>query len=214
MSTGITFAKIVVAFALLAVFFGGLPLLEFIRQDEASPSPAAQVRAPSAPVARVAEKRVPRAITRAAAKPTRGSKKRGAEAAVEIYQVPAASVLPAFLRAPLDSVRTRVEEPVRALLRSSVKQNGVELIPAASTLLGKVLDVIPASRWQPRGRIVVGFYFIEHAGTGTRMRISARPLIFEPVDATGNRRSVDVRVNAGEILHVTLTEPLIIRLPA
>jgi hypothetical protein len=227
MSTGITFAKIVVASALLAVFLGAGPLMDVMRNHRIWPMGAARLRVTPPPAApQAARKPLPRVRPQGARKPLPRvrpqvrrpegpiQKRRGR--AFDTYEVPAASVLPALLRAPLDSHTTRVEERVRAILRSSVKQGRVELIPAGSMIYGSVLDVVPASRWQPRGRIVVGFYIIDHAGTGARIAIAARPVVFEAIDVMGTsavRRTLDVRANAGELLHITLLDALSLRFP-
>ena len=213
MSTGITFAKIVVAFALVAVFFAAPPLMEVMRRHDVWPLATAQVRVPKAPLTPVASSTT-RPSTRAPITAGRASSRNKKRREVyDGYQVPAGTVLAAFLRAPLDSQTARVEDPVRVILRSSVRQDGVELIPAASIIHGKITDVIPASRWQPKGRIVAGFFFIEHADTRSRAGIAARPLVFEAVDATGARRTVDVKVKAGELVYIEMLEPLVVRIP-
>jgi hypothetical protein len=218
MSKGITFAKIAVAFVLLGVFFAAPPAAELMQQHGYWPIESAPVAAPSLPTVHAASKPLPRVRSplKSRAKVSRGTTRRRPAESYDAYQVPAGTVLPGLLRATLDSSRVRVEDRVSALLRTSISQNRLELIPAASTIHGKVLDVIPASRWQPRGRIVVGFSFVEHGATRNRIAIAARPVIFEPVDVVGAgipRRSIDVRVNAGEVLYITLAEPLVVRLP-
>ena len=217
MSQGRTFAKIAVAFVLLGVFFAAPPAAELMQQHGYWPFASAPAPAPL-PTVHAASKTLPRVRSplKPRAKVSRGTTRRRPAESYDAYQVPAGTVLPGLLRATLDSSRLRVEDRVSALLRTSISQKRLELIPAASMIHGKVLDVIPASRWQPRGRIVVGFYFIEHGATGTRVAIAAHPVIFEPVDVVGAampRRSIDVRVNAGDLLHITLAEPLVVRLP-
>ena len=215
MTTGITLAKIVVASVLLVVVVGTGPVTDLVRRYEVWPFREAQVEATPAPPAPVLEKRLPR-VTRSMRRsvPT-GRMRIKKDVGFDVYQVPAESVLPAFLRTSLDSATAKIDQPVRALLRSTVRQDGLELIPAASILHGKVMDVIPASRLQPRGRVVVGFFWIEHAATAARTRIAARPVVFEPMDAAGSsvNRAADVRVNAGELVPITLTEALMVRIP-
>jgi hypothetical protein len=220
MNSGITLAKIAVLSVLLAVFLGAIPAMDLMRRYGIWPLDDAEVPVTAMTVTPAPVKVLPRAPQKLT-KPRRASnasgnvsKKRGSNA-FETYQVPAGTVLMGLLRAPLDSGRTRVDAPVRALLRSTLRQEGMELIPAASIVYGKVIDVIPASRMQPRGRIVVAFFFIEHGVTGTRIAIAARPLVLEPIDVAGGSvlRTADVRVNAGELLPISLTEPLVVRLP-
>lgn len=226
MSKGMTFAKIVVAFVLFGVLFGGPTVVELMQQHGFWPFETAPSRTSALPKVHAAGNasapslsrvlpRVRSPLKSRTASNSRGTRRQPAES-YDVYQVPAGTVLPGLLRATLDSSRVRVEDRVSALLRNSITQNRLELVPAASMIHGKVLDVVPASRWQPRGRIVIGFYFIEHAATRSRIAIAARPVIFEPVDVVGAgmaRRSIDVRVNAGELLHVTLADPLVVRLP-
>ena len=222
MNSGITFAKIVVLSVLMAVFLGATPAMDLMRRygiwplDEAEVPVTAMSPTSPTPVKTLprAPKRLNKSLRAAAASGTVNSKKR-AGSAFEAYQVQAGTILMGLLRAPLDSAKTRVDAPVRALLRSTVRQNGMELIPAASMIYGKVTDVIPASRMQPRGRLVISFFFIEHGVTSTRIAIAARPIVLEPIDAAGSgaTRTADVRVNAGELLPISLTEPLVVRLP-
>lgn len=215
MSTGITSAKIVVMAVLLAAVFVATPAMDVLRRYDVWPMATAQGEVtPPRPKAQVAAKPLPRVRSRA--KTTRSTLVRTAAGPSVAYEIPEGAVLGAFVRSTLDSATARPEHRVRAILRTSLKQSRVELIPAASIIHGKVLDVIPASRWQPRGRIVVGFYFIEHGTLGTRIAIAANPVVFEPVDATGKAavsRSVDVRVNAGELVAITLAERLVVRIP-
>lgn len=217
MYTRTTLAKIAVMSVLLGAVLGASPAMELMRRHGIWPMATAQVRAVSATrTQQTAARSLPRAGSQAPS-PTRGlsqaKKKKKKPEPFDRYEMPAGGVLPALLRAPLDSRTARVHEGVRAILRRSLKQDGMELIPAASIIHGKVIDVVPASRWQPRGRIAVAFSSIEHGRTGTRIAIAARPLVFEPPEAPGARRSVDVRVNAGEVVHITLTQMLVIRLP-
>lgn len=217
MSQGITFAKIVVAAVVVAAVLGATPAMDLMRRHGIWPMAAAHVRLAPSPQPRTVRP-LPRAHgigsgrTASATDATAKRKKKAADA-FDRYEIPAGRVLAALLRAPLESATARVNEPVRAILRSSLTYEGLELIAAASLLHGRVLDVIPASRWQPRGRIVVAFHSVEHARTGTRIALAAQPLVFEPADAGAARRSIDVRVKAGELLHVALAKPLVIRLP-
>ena len=219
MSSGITFAKIVVMSGLLAVVLVATPAMNAWREYDVWPETTARKQlTPPRPTPQVPAQPLPRVRARASAsassRPSRLT--RSAAGPSVAHEVPEGTVLAAFVRSTLDSSTARPEHKVRAILRTSVTQSGMELIPAASIIHGKVLDVVPASRWQPRGRIVVGFYFIEHGSMGTRIAIAARPVVFESVDAMGKSsvsRAVDVRVNAGELLAITLSERLIVRLP-
>jgi hypothetical protein len=215
MSTGITGAKIVVMAVLLAIVLIATPAMDVLGKYDVWPNAAVQGQVtPPRPKPQVTSKPLPRVRARTKSAPSRLM--RSAAGPSVAYEVPEGAVLAAFVRSKLDSASTRPEAKVRAILRTAVRESGMELIPAASIIHGKVLDVVPASRWQPRGRIVVGFYFIEHGTLGTRIAIATRPVVFEPVDAIGKSivaRPTDVRVNAGDLLAITLAERLVVRLP-
>jgi hypothetical protein len=128
------------------------------------------------------------------------------------YQVPAGTPLVVRLRTTLDSASGQVDDPVRATLLSAVMQDGVELIPKGSTLHGKVIDVQPASKQKPVGRLVLAFNVIEHEETHSLATIQTRSM---PFDATLDPKDKfrDVRVESGEQLTLTLAAPLKVRLP-
>src|SRR5918992_1167708 len=150
MSSGITFAKIVVMSGLLAVVLVATPAMNAWREYDVWPEATARKQlTPARPTPQVAAKPLPRVRARASSRPSR-----------------------------LARSAAGPEQKVRAILLAPLTQSGLELIPAASIIHGKVLDVVPASRWQPRGRIVIGFYFIEHAGTRSRESIATQSLIF------------------------------------
>ena len=136
------------------------------------------------------------------------------------YQVAAGSVMQARLRTPVDSSTARVDDQVDAVLTGSVNQEGTELIPSGSSLLGKILNVTAASPRQPFGRVEVGFYIVEHAGTGSRAAIQTHTVLFQarPAEDTaqGRRnkpRLLDVRSSPDQLLTIRLAEPLIVYIP-
>ena len=215
MSTGITAAKIVMMAALLGIVLIATPAMDVLRDYDVWPTATAPRQVtPPRPAPQTTSKPLPRVRARAKSAPSRLVRSAGGPSVS--YEIPDGTVLAAFVRSPLDSATARPEDKVRAILRTTIRQSGLELIPAASLIHGKVLDVVPASRWQPRGRIVVGFYFIEHGTTGTRVAIATEPVVFERVDAMGKSsvtRPADVRVTAGDLIGITLAERLVIRLP-
>jgi len=129
------------------------------------------------------------------------------------YQVPAGTPLIVRLRTAIDSASGQVDDPVRATLLSPVTQNGFELIPKGSTIHGKVIDVQPASKQKPVGRVVLAFNVIEHLETHSLATIQTRSM---PFDATlePKQKFRDVRVESGEQLTLTLASPLRVRLPS
>jgi hypothetical protein len=152
--------------------------------------------------------------------PSRGAAPRKKAAAADVFQVPAGSVMFAQLRTTVSSQTSEMDDEIRATLRDGVTQEGVELVPSGSVMHGKVVDVVPASRQERRGRISVAFYVIQHAATGSRAPIRSRPIVTEAaaldpavVGRSAAKRPVDVQLPAGEPLIVTLAEPLIVRIP-
>jgi hypothetical protein len=128
------------------------------------------------------------------------------------YQVPAGTPLVVRLRTSLDSASGQVDDAVRATLLSAVSQDGAELIPKGSTLHGKVIDVEPASKQKPIGRLVVEFNVIEHSETHSLATIQTRSVPFAAT-LEPKEKLRDVRVESGEELTLTLAIPLKVRLP-
>jgi hypothetical protein len=136
------------------------------------------------------------------------------------FQVAAGSVMQVRLRTPVDSSTARVDDQVDAVLTGPITQEGTELIPSGSTLLGKILNVTAASVRQPLGKVEVGFYIVEHAGTGSRAAIETHTVLFhalpaeDPAQGRRNKaRPVDVRSSPDQPLTVRLAEPLIVYIP-
>ena len=135
------------------------------------------------------------------------------------YQVAAGSLLQARLVSPLDSATARVNDQVDAKLADAVKQDGTELIPAGSVILGKVVNVVPASRRNLFGQVVITFSVIEHAGTGSRAAIETESIVLRAAeirdseDRRAKKRPVDARFDPPQLLSVRLAEPLVVYIP-
>lgn len=141
---------------------------------------------------------------------------------LDSYQVAAGAPLSLKLRTALDSASTRVDDQVEATLEAAVRQSGVELIPAGSMVIGKVIDVVKASPRSPRGSVAFTFAVIQHAVTDSRAMIATRAVAREAEDETGpdgrtrppsRKRPVDAVFNPGEPLVTMLTQPLIVHIP-
>ena len=136
----------------------------------------------------------------------------------QAYQVPAGSALLLKLRTPLDSAAAAVDDQVDAVLWSPVIQDGIELIPEGSIVLGKVVEVAPATKRKPEGRIAFTFSIVEHSETGSRAMLTTRKVVFEaqPPQVEGRKPSkdlLDAVVPAGTAFVAMTTEPLIVRIP-
>ena len=102
--------------------------------------------------------------------------------------------------------------------------SGLELIPAGSAIHGKVVEAVPASPRDLRGRVAVAFFVVQHAATGSRAAIVTRAIVFDAPDpgtaedepgkgrriekAAGRRRDA-----AGAAVAITLAEPLTVYIP-
>jgi len=144
-------------------------------------------------------------------KPLKTTKRRSAAAYTD-YQVPAGAVLTVKMRTTVRSAASNTGDQVDAVLTEPVTRDGVELIPAGSTLHGTVIDVLPASQLELRGRISVAFFVVEHAVTGSRAMIKTRAIAID-APAQVDKRPVDVELTAGQPLNVILSHPLLIHIP-
>lgn len=137
------------------------------------------------------------------------------------YRVAIGTGLTARLRTAVDSGSARVNDQVDAVLTGGITQDGVELIPGGSVLHGAIVQVAPASKALPRGRVEIVFTVVQHAETRSRAAIRTRPLAFEadlPAD-TGRgskgakKQPIDVVLPAGHPIAASLAEPLVVAIP-
>ena len=136
------------------------------------------------------------------------------------YRVAIGTVVSARLRSGINSGAAHANDQVDATLTAPVLQDGVELIPAGSTLHGKVVDARAGTRKAPLGRVEVVFTVVQHAETRSRAAIQTRPLAFEaqaPSDPSAiramKRQPIDIDLQAGHPIAVVLSEPLVVFLP-
>lgn len=134
------------------------------------------------------------------------------------YQVPAGSALLLKLRTPVDSATSAVDDQVDAVLWSPVIQDGVELIPEGSVVLGKIVEVAAATKRKPEGRIAFTFSIVEHSETGSRAMLTTRKVVFEAQQpqVEGQKPSKELLnavVPAGTAFVAMTAEPLLVRIP-
>jgi hypothetical protein len=154
-----------------------------------------------------------------AAYQTQGTRKAPAER-LDSYQVPAGTALLLKLRTPVDSATASIDDQVEATLWSPVIQNGIELIPAGSVAIGKVIEVKRASERTPTGTVAFVFSIVEHAETGSRAMLSTRKVL---VESPRPDESVPAKKRAKTIVQATMpsgapfvamtAEPLVVRIP-
>ena len=148
----------------------------------------------------------------------RAPKKAAAEA-TDRYQVPAGTALLLKLKTPLDSGKTSVDDQVEATLWSPVIQDGIELIPAGSIAIGKVVDVKRATDRVPAGAVSFAFSIVEHAETGSRAMLTTRKVLVEapapeePGRGRHKPKAVQATMPEGASFVAMTAEPLIVRIP-
>ena len=145
--------------------------------------------------------------------------RKAAAAPEDRYQVPAGTALLLKLRTPLDSGKASVDDQVEATLWSPVIQDGVELIPAGSVAIGKVVDVKRATERTPAGSVAFAFSIVQHAETGSRAMLTTRKVLVEapaPEDvgrAKPKPKAVQATMVEGSPFIAMTAEPLIVRIP-
>ena len=146
------------------------------------------------------------------------SSKKSTAPKVDEYRVAAGSALLLKLRTPLNSASSAVDQQVEATLWSPVYQNGVELIPDGSVMIGKVLEVVPASKRKPLGSITFALSIIEHATTKSLAMVTTQKVVFtaQQVQTTGKRvkqEPTDAVVPEGTSFVAMTADALLVRIP-
>lgn len=144
--------------------------------------------------------------------PARPVRKARGESGDVDHQVPAGAVLLVTLRTTIGSLRSAGGDQVDATLSEAVVREGIELIPAGSTLRGSVVDALRSSKRDLRGRVTIAFHVVEHAATGSRAAIRTRRIVID-APVTEDQKPSDIEIAAGQPLRVVLTEPLLVRIP-
>lgn len=156
------------------------------------------------------------------ATPVAGQQKRyAARTPPERYQIAAGTALLLKLKTPVDSATAKLDQQVDATVWSPVIQNGIELIPAGSTVSGRVSAVEPASERKLLGTLTMAFNIVAHAETGHRATVTTRPIAIEavhPIPPDGKKvkksklRPVDVALGEGASLVAVTTQPLVVQI--
>lgn len=161
------------------------------------------------------ESRRPLVADAAVPKPTvpKGPRRKAPSAHTD-YQMPAGTVVGGKLETTVHSATSGVGDQVDARLTESIVRDGVELIPAGSVMHGTVVEAFAANPREPRGRIAIAFFVIEHAATNSRAAIKTRTIALDgPPPLEKKPKPADVQLTAGQALNVVLTDPLLIRIP-
>jgi hypothetical protein len=138
--------------------------------------------------------------------------RREAPPAFTDFRLPAGTVVTVKISTTVRSASSSGGDQVDATLTEAISRNGVELLPPGSVMRGTVVDAAGASRREPRGRIAVAFFVIEHVRTGSRAAIRTRAIAVDAAPSP-DKRPADVELPAGQTLSVVLDKPLWVRIP-
>ena len=110
--------------------------------------------------------------------------------------LPAGTVLPLELKSSVASDTSKVEDQVRATVRSRVSVEGVEALPVGTAVLGHVTSVERAAKVKGRASIAFRFNQIDLPGDGGREPISTAT-ITRIAPATKKKDATKIGVGAG-----------------
>lgn len=108
--------------------------------------------------------------------------------------VPSGTLLPLELRTAVASDTSKIEDPVRATLRTSVRAGGVTVLPAGSTVIGHVTSAERSAK--VKGRAQVSFRFTRIDPPGDPERLTIRTGVVTRV-AEGTKQKDAAKIGAG-----------------
>jgi hypothetical protein len=112
--------------------------------------------------------------------------------------LPAGTDLVLELTSPVSSADARLDDPVSATLERAVSLDGVEVLPAGSTVRGEVTTVQRAGKVKGRARIALRFHTIS-AG-GDTYRIAAPFDIVAPATKADDARAIGLPAAGGAVI--------------
>ena len=152
----------------------------------------------AAPASDTSNPGVPAAAAAADANPN--EKSPSPEPAFRDVTIPAGTVLSVELQSSLASDASSVEDPVRARLRKAIMIDGVEALPAGSSLRGTVTEATRSARVKGRARVGFRFDSIEPAG---RERLEIRTAVIAR-EAPGTKKQdaakIGIPAGAGAVI--------------
>ena len=166
----------------------GDPAADARRDAEARAAAGADGKAPAAPVAPAAAP-APAPKDDAAAAPAKLPE------FVEVT-IPAGTTLSATLGTAVASDTSKVEDPVRATLRSAVSAEGRQALPAGTALVGHVTSAERSAKVKGRASIAFRFNTIDLPGEGGRQPINTET-ISRLAPATKKKDATKIGVGAG-----------------
>jgi hypothetical protein len=114
------------------------------------------------------------------------------------YTVPADYTLRLSIETPLSSETAKIEDPVEATLASAVTVDGVEVVPAGSTVRGTVTGV--ESSGKVKGRAMLALQFTTLIVRAERVPISARWSAQAESTKKNDAKKIGIGAGAGAII--------------
>jgi len=110
--------------------------------------------------------------------------------------IPSGTSLPLELKTAVASDTSKVEDPVRAALRSPITVDGVQVLPAGTDVLGHVTAAERSGKVQGRASVAFRFSTIDLPGEGGREPISTAT-ISHVAAATKKKDATKIGIGAG-----------------
>jgi len=110
--------------------------------------------------------------------------------------IPAGTTLSATLATAVASDTSKVEDPVRATLRTAVSAEGLQALPAGTTLLGNVTSAERSAKVKGRASIAFRFNTVDLPGDGGRQPMSTAT-ISRVAAATKKKDATKIGIGAG-----------------
>ncbi len=110
--------------------------------------------------------------------------------------IPSGTTLAVALTSTIASNTSRIEDEVRGKLRTAVRVDGVEALPAGTALIGHVTSARPAGKVKGRASIAFRFNTIDLPGDSARERISTAAYS-RTARATKQKDATKIGVGAG-----------------
>ena len=121
-------------------------------------------------------------------------------AAYREVTLPAGTVLPVDLQTAVGSDISRVEQSVEGRLRTAVRSNGVEVLPAGTGISGYVTQAQRPGRVKGRGLIALRFTRIDTPGEGTSKISTAQISRMAPATKEKDALTIVAPAAAGAVI--------------
>jgi hypothetical protein len=110
--------------------------------------------------------------------------------------IPEGTVLPLELKTSVSSESSKVEDPVRATLRSPIVIDGVQALPAGTAVSGHVSDVARSAKVKGRARVAFRFTQIDPPGPDDSTSIRTGTIARE---AEGTKKQDAAKIGGGAV---------------